>query len=245
MSDLRRSPLLWGLVALALALVASAAVGGAALRDARRGDDELQVTGSARRPIRSDLAVWRLQVSAQAGDPSAAFAALGADAERVRAFLAASGLPDSAVVERPVMTEPVHRMLETGMQTGEVVGYRLTQAWEVRSPEVDRVTALSREAGELVGRGVPLVAFPPEYLYTRLGELRAELLAEAAVDARARAEAIAGSVGSEVGPVRSARMGVFQITPRGSTEVSDYGINDVTALDKDVTAVVRIGFAVE
>jgi uncharacterized protein len=43
--------------------------------------------------------------------------------------------------------------------------------------------------------------------------------------------------------VRNARMGVFQITPRNSTEVSDYGINDTSSLDKDITAVVRLTFA--
>jgi hypothetical protein len=39
-------------------------------------------------------------------------------------------------------------------------------------------------------------------------------------------------------------MGVFQITPRYSTEVSDYGINDVSSVDKDITAVVRVTFAI-
>jgi hypothetical protein len=40
-------------------------------------------------------------------------------------------------------------------------------------------------------------------------------------------------------------MGVFQVTPRNSTEVADYGMNDTSSLDKDVTAVVRVTFAVE
>ena len=45
--------------------------------------------------------------------------------------------------------------------------------------------------------------------------------------------------------MRSVRMGVFQITPRHSTEVSDYGINDTSSLEKDITAVVRVTFAVD
>jgi hypothetical protein len=44
--------------------------------------------------------------------------------------------------------------------------------------------------------------------------------------------------------VRSAQLGVYQVTPRNSTEVSDYGINDTTSRDKDVTAVVSVTFAV-
>jgi hypothetical protein len=38
---------------------------------------------------------------------------------------------------------------------------------------------------------------------------------------------------------------VLQITAADSNEVSDYGMNDTSSLDKDITAVVNIGFAVD
>lgn len=82
-----------------------------------------------------------------------------------------------------------------------------------------------------------------EYLYTRLAALRVEMLAEATQDARRRAEVMAHSVGSAIGPIRAARMGVFQITPRHSTEVSGEGIYDTTSVEKNITAVVSVTFA--
>ncbi|HEX2191061.1 MAG TPA: SIMPL domain-containing protein [Longimicrobiaceae bacterium] len=237
--------LFWGMIALALALVASAAVGAGAVRDARRSGDQLEVTGSARRPIRSDFAVWRLSVSGQAPTLQEAYAGVRGDAERVRGFLRTSGLPDSLVTVRPLETLRLNRLLDNGMDSGELVGYRLTQTYEVRSPDVDGLTALVERANELVDQGVPLVSSPPEYLFTRLPEIRTQMLAEATRDARERAAAIAESAGSGIGEVRSARMGVFQITPRNSTEVSDYGINDVSSIEKDITAVVRVTFSLE
>ena len=45
--------------------------------------------------------------------------------------------------------------------------------------------------------------------------------------------------------MRSSSLGVYQITPRDSTDVSDYGINDTSTRDKDVTAVVTATFAVK
>ena len=45
--------------------------------------------------------------------------------------------------------------------------------------------------------------------------------------------------------MRSSSLGVYQITSRDSTEVSDYGINDTSTREKDVTAVVTAGFDVE
>ena len=69
-------------------------------------------------------------------------------------------------------------------------------------------------------------------------------LADRVADAKARAQQIAQNTGSSVGSVRTARMGVLQITPADSNEVSDSGMNDTTSLWKDITAVVNIGFAV-
>ena len=236
--------LFWGLVAAAVAIVLAALVSGAAVRDLRR-DDVVEVTGSARRPIRSDFAVWRVSATRQSGVLEEAFAGLNADAGRIRAFLRANGVADTLVRVNPVETEPVYRMLESGAITTDLMGYRLTQRIEVRSRDVNGITALTERANELITQGVPLVSAAPEYLFTGLDTLRAIMLEEAAADAKRRAEAIARSVGSDVGGVRSARMGVFQITPRNSTEVSDYGINDVTSIDKDITAVVRVSFAMD
>ena len=44
--------------------------------------------------------------------------------------------------------------------------------------------------------------------------------------------------------VRSVHLGVYQITPRNSTDVSGEGINDTSSRAKDVTAVVSVTFAV-
>jgi hypothetical protein len=44
--------------------------------------------------------------------------------------------------------------------------------------------------------------------------------------------------------MRSSSQGVYQVTPRDSTDVSDYGINDTSSREKDVNAVVSATFAV-
>ena len=233
------------MIALAAGLVAASALTAGAVKNIRRADDEIQVTGSAKRPIRSDFIVWRLSVSTRGGTLQEASATLAGHSQRILGFLRQNTVADSVLTMRAVETEPVFRMLDNGAMTGEVVGYRLTQRFEVRSSDVDGVTALTQRADALINEGVPLMSQPPEYLFTRLAEVRTEMLADATEDARRRADAIARSVGSEVGGVRSARMGVFQITPRNSTEVSDYGINDTSSLDKDITAVVRVSFSVD
>jgi hypothetical protein len=244
--ETRQAPqLLLGMVALAVALVVSAIIGAGAFTAAKRAGDQIEVTGSAKRPIRSDFAVWRGSVATQAPDLAGAYAEVTRQAQVVRQFLAASGFADSLITVRPVETQTVFRVAENGMQTSDLLGYRLAQNFEVRSSDVAAVTALSQRATGLIDQGVPLQSSSPEYLYTKLNEVRTEMLAAATEDALRRAEAVAKSAGAEIGAVRSARQGVFQITARNSTEVSDYGINDTSSLEKDITAVVRVTFAVD
>lgn len=239
-----RPDILWGLVALAAALVIGLWFVSGAVRDLRRAGDQVSVTGSARRPIRSDFAIWRGSVAAQAPTLQSAATTLQEQAGQVRDFLREQGVADSSLTVRPIETWAVPEFTANGRETGRVVGYRLTQWFEVRSLDIDAITRLSQQSGTLISRGVPLVSSPPEYHYTKLAEVRVSLLADATKDARDRAVAIAEAAGGTVGVVREARMGVFQITPRYSTEVSDYGINDLSSIDKDVTAVVRVNFTV-
>jgi hypothetical protein len=68
--------------------------------------------------------------------------------------------------------------------------------------------------------------------------------AEAAKDARERAAGIARAAGCRLGEVRYARMSAPSITPLYSSEESDGGVDDTTALEKKITAIVNVGYAV-
>ncbi len=234
-----------GLVAVAVAIVASAFLVAGAARDVGRKNDVIEVTGSARRAIVADLGIWKGTVTVQSPTVQGAYGEVSGYGDRARAWLKARGLPDSVITVRPVETQRMMVVTSDGQQTGQIAGYKLSQTIEVRLNNPKAIELLAREAGALAGQGIPIEASSPEYLYTKLAELRIAMMGEATVDARARAEVIAKAAGSKVGNVRSANTGVVQITPRFSTEVSDYGMNDVTSIDKDITTVVKVTFALK
>ena len=93
-------------------------------------------------------------------------------------------------------------------------------------------------------QGIELISRDPEYLYTRLPELKLEMLAEATQNAKKRAEQMTVATGNKIGFMRSAKMGVFQITPISSVDVSDWGENDTSSLEKKVMAVVKVDFSI-
>ena len=245
-SVLERFPQLFaGLTALSLSLVVSSFVFARAIREFKQANDVLVVTGSAKRPIRSDYVVLRFSVSSQEPTAKAAYQNLKRQRERVQAYLQEQQVPEDAITLSAINTYNVPEIAVNGRQTGRILAYRLSQSLEIRSDEVERYTEISQQANELIEEGINLVVDRPQYLYTKLSQLRVEMVAEATKDAKARAEAIASSTGNTVGAVRSAKTGVFQITSRNSTDVSDYGIYDTSSLEKDITAVVSVQFGME
>ena len=232
-------------IALAIGLVLASAIGGWSFVKGKRGDQTITVTGSARKRIKSDLVIWRAGVSYQASSLADAYRSLSESIPRVKAYLLSKGIPDNQITISAISSQTLHGKTSDGQETAEITGYSLRQELEVRSNDVDKIAKIAREATELINQGILIESQPPEYHYTKLGDLKIEMLSEAAKDAKTRAEQIAKSTGSSIGSVRSARMGVLQITPADSSEVSDSGMNDTSSLDKDITAVVNIGFGVD
>lgn len=237
--------LLAGLGLISLSLVISTWICSRAILDFKKANDVLIVTGSAKRPIRSDYIVLRLSLVSQRPTIEEAFKDLKNQTVRVQAYLKENGVPDAAITSNPVETMIIPEIAENGRETGRILAHKLTQNLQIRSQDVDKYSQLSQKSTELINEGINLTVQPPEYLYTQLSKLRVEMVAEATKDAQARAKAIADSAGGQVGSVRSAQTGVFQITARNSTDVSDSGIYDTSSIDKDITAVVSITFSMK
>ena len=112
-----------------------------------------------------------------------------------------------------------------------------------RSDDVDRLPRLASDSSELLQQDVAFESGGFEFIYTKAGEAKVEMMAEATQDARDRAEKIAASGGSKVRALRSAKMGVVQINPLYSSATSWEGNNDTSAVDKTITATVSATFA--
>jgi uncharacterized protein len=236
---------LLAVLAIPLAIIIAAALGSWAFVKGKRGEQTITVTGSAKRQIKSDSVIWKSAISYQAPVLAEAYRSLSEAVPKVKAYLVSKGIPDNEITVSSISSQTLHGRTSDGVETSEITGYSLRQELEVRSKDVDKIGKIAREATELINQGILLESMAPEYYYTQLGGLKIEMLAEAAKDAKTRAEKIAESTGSSIGSVKTARMGVLQITPAGSNEVSDSGMNDTSSLDKDITAVVSIGFAVD
>ncbi len=225
-------------------IVIAAIVGALAVGQLKRAGDDITVTGSAKQTVQSDLAVWRLDVGVMEPTQIEATRVARDAAAKVRAFLIRQGFPEATLTVRAPFTMVQNEYIN-GNETGRLIGYRVTQQIEIRTPDVEKVATLAGDVGPLLDEGVPVVGQAPEYLYAKLPDIRGPLLAEATKDAKTRAEEIVGAVGAGVGRVKAVRVGVFQVTKRNSTEVNDYGMYDTSDREKEITAVVRVTFSLK
>jgi hypothetical protein len=238
----RLPELFLGLLAIAVAVVLTAHSISGTIRDRQHLHDTISVTGSARKPISANLVRWSLTVRETAPDAARAARRLRHDVADVQAFLRRAGIPADAIRPAVVTSEvlvaqlPGHRRL---------VRYRVAQRLDMRTRQIDAVEPVARRIGELLEQGIDVSAPPLRYLSTELTQAKLDALPAATEDARRRAELIVKGLGAKLGAMRSSSLGVYQVTPRDSTDVSDYGINDTTSRAKDVIAVVRATFAVE
>jgi uncharacterized protein len=207
--------------------------------------EQITVTGSAQKDIKSDYAVWAGSFSRREIDMATAFKKLGEDLVKVKQYFVGQGIVENEIVSRQIETETIYKKNDKGNNTNEIEGYRLKQVVELHSNDVGKIARISCEATGLINEGIEFYSGSPEYFYTKLDELKVEMLAKATENAKLRAENMVKATGNKIGFMRSARMGVFQITPVNSTEISDWGMNDTSSLAKKVTAVVNASFSIE
>jgi len=111
---------------------------------------------------------------------------------------------------------------------------------------VELIEKVAREITELLNRGVQFNSTPPRYYYTKLADLKIEMISKATEDAKLRAERIAKNAGGKLGKLKKADMGVFQITGRNSGE--DYswsGAYNTSSKKKTASITMRLDYEIE
>lgn len=210
----------------------------------KTNDQSITTTGSAKQVIVSDLGILRGTINVQAASPKEAYQQLQAEKPIVLNYLKSKGFSEDSIEFQTSNTYANYQYNQNGQQIG-ISSYTTSQNISVSSTDVNKIKEVSLDISSLVEQGVNFMVNMPEYYYTKLGDIKIEIQAEAAKDAMTRGERIAFATGRKLGALRRARMGVIQITPENSNMVSDIGINDVSSIRKEITAVVNADFSIK
>jgi uncharacterized protein len=238
-----------GVILIAIAVVASFFLVGNAYKYRFKSSENITVTGLAEKDFMSDQIVWKGNYTRKMADLKSAYSLLKEDEGKIRAYLKGKGVTDQELVFSAINIdrEFSERYDMQGRTIGrEFTGYNLRQHVTVDSRDIDKVEKISREVTGLIETGIEFNSNPPSYYYTKLSELKIDLLAKASADARTRAETIARNAGSSLGKIRKANMGVFQITGQNTNEEYSYGgAFNTSSKGKTASITIKIEFAVD
>jgi hypothetical protein len=209
----------------------------------RAADRYVTVKGVAERDVTADLAIWPLRIVAADNDLTTAHNKLQSSVQKVMQFIAASGI-DTASASLVNFEVSDAYTNQYGGADRAASRYVIHQTVVVRSNDPAKVLAASQRVAELVNSGVVLSSGGqygsggPTFVFTGLNKLKPTMIGEATARAREGAEQFARDSKSEIGGIKTANQGVFQILARDQA----MGITEESQIEKTVRVVSTIDY---
>jgi len=114
--------------------------------------------------------------------------------------LKAHGVDEKQIKVASATIDELHPRDKEGHAVPEITTAFVTEGnIEVSSSDIDKIETTSREVTQLIDRGIYITSHSPLYIYTKLPELKVQMLADASKDAYDRASQIAGHAGATSG----------------------------------------------
>lgn len=204
----------------ALFLAAGVALGGWFVADAlvksRAPQRIVTVKGLAEQSVKADLGFWPVRFVATGPTLEVARAGLERSEGSVRTFLGNKGFEDADIQVQNITVEDRFAGYNAG-NTPDNARFVLTEDMLVTSTNVDALAIAARSIADLLRSGVVFssdsYSAGPSFIFTGIGDLKGEMLTIATQRARETAQQFATESGANVGNIKSANQGVFQILP--------------------------------
>ena len=233
---------------IAIGLIAATFILGDAYKYKFKSNDTINVTGNALKDFNADLVKWRATYSRNNFDLKSASDQLKQDQNVVRNFLVSQGIKTNEIVFEAVnITKDIQYGTDVnGNSISNFNGYILSQDVTIESKDLDKIEKASREISNLISQGIELNSSNPNYYYSKLEDLKLELIAQASENAKQRAENIATKAGSKLGNLKKADLGIFQITGKNDNEEYSYGgAFNTTSRQKTANITVKTSYSAQ
>ena len=235
-SNGNRNIILIAALVLAIGIIAGGYLLGDGLRRARMADRAVTMRGLAERNVTADLATWTVSFSAQGAELGAVQGEIERDAITLANFFRAQGFPAEAVTDVGVS---VNSYYDSNRGVNSVTVVRRVQ---LRTTDVMRARRAYARQFDLIRTGVAIQeGSGMQYSFTRLNDVKPQMIAQATQDARRGAEQFARDSGTAVGGIRSATQGYFSIGARAG-DVSEEGSGGNDSPFQKVRVVTTIEF---
>lgn len=177
------------------------------------------VKGLAEMDVRADLGVWDIKYVVTGSELSAAQAQMVKQKNIILSFLKDAGFNEDEIsVKRTETNDLMANPYRSDALNNS--RYILTQSIQVSSNNVDLIDKAANSTGTLISKGIVFDSNnynPVSYLFTKINDIKPQMLEQATKNAEAAANEFAKSSQTKVGKIRKANQGVFSILPRLQT----------------------------
>ena len=173
----------------------------------------VSVRGLAEREVEADLAVWNMSFSMGENSLESMQRSILEKTEVIKKYLIKHGLEESDFTVKPAAI--TDNSLNSYMdQTKITYKFVAQQTILVRSGKIEAVKSAYADSLELVSAGIAVSQdydSKVSYEFTKLNDIKPEMIAEATKNARTAAEQFAHDSNSKVGKIKKATQGLFTI----------------------------------
>lgn len=204
-------------VIVALGMAGAGAFIGHGMQKLNAGNRSVTVKGLSEKEVAADLVIWPITYVEAGNQLPEIYARIERNNKLIQDFLVSNGLkPADAALAPPKINDTEANNYGNHASRNR---YSATVVATVRSSDMKAAQQAMQKSGELVKQGVAVSLnydARPEYLFTKLNEIKPGLIAEATQNARKAAEQFASDSNSRVGGIRSASQGQILINDRDS-----------------------------
>ena len=180
-------------------------------------DRSVTVKGLSEREFEADIVIWPIQFSAAENDLDKLYDALEKSSLKTKVFLSSKGIsPEEVTFSSPAITDKSAQQYSGNMKPE--FRYTAFQTITVYSSNIPAVRSVMGSLSELGKQGIVFTGdnyqSQTEYLFTRLNEVKPEMIEEATRKAREVAEKFATDSNSKLGKIKKASQGQFSISER-------------------------------
>lgn len=230
----------WYVVIIAFGLLLAGFFPGYYYYKSKFNNNTVTVKGLAEQNVVADLAIWKIKFVATGNELSETQNDIEKQTDELISFLKDNGFDDSEIESGQLETNDLmaNPYRDNNTMTSRFI---LTKTMTLRSEKVENVSSAFAKTGDLISRGVIFenqYTFPVSYLFTKLNDIKPQMLELATQNARQAAIEFAKSSDSRVGKIHKANQGVFSILPRD--EAND--VSESQQINKKVRVVSTIEY---
>ncbi|HHS13265.1 MAG TPA: SIMPL domain-containing protein [bacterium] len=204
-------------VCLVIGLALLGSLIGNALIRFKQFERTVTVKGLSEREYEADIVIWPIQFTVAGNDLGEMYHSIDKSSERIRTFLEKAGIDrEEITVSTPAVFD--RSAQQYGSDSSPGFRFVASQTVTVYSGHIATVRKVMSELSELGKQGIVLTGenyeSQTEYIFTRLNEVKPEMIEEATRQAREVAEKFASDSKSRLGKIKSASQGQFSISSR-------------------------------